>query len=90
MAHSHTSIALTLPTVNINGTSRKELLDGYLACMGQVQLCIAALGAIAPNGRDYPNRDVPLVSATREHRDRLLRLMAIRDELNVLAGSVSK
>ena len=83
--------ALTLPTVHSNGTSRKELLDGYLAGMGQIQLCIAALGACAPNGRDYYVKDNDaIVSASREHNDRLRRLMAIRDELNTLAESVSK
>lgn len=43
----------TLPTVHLNGTSRKMLADGYFAAYQRLNEAIAAFNAIEFNARDY-------------------------------------
>jgi hypothetical protein len=44
---------LTLPTVHLNGTSRKMLADGYFAANRKLQDAIRSFGEIEHNARDY-------------------------------------
>ena len=44
---------LTLPTVHLNGTSRKMLADGYFAAYRKLQDAIRSFGEIEHNARDY-------------------------------------
>jgi len=43
----------TLPTVHLNGTSRKMLADGYFEAWNRLNEAIAAFNAIEFNCRDY-------------------------------------
>lgn len=42
------------PTVNINGTSRDELVDQRRAVADALRDVVETMGHMVPNGRDYP------------------------------------
>ncbi len=44
---------ITLPTIHLNGTSRKTLAEGYFAAWNRLNEAIAAFNAIEFNCRDY-------------------------------------
>lgn len=75
-------MALTLPTVHLNGTSRKDLIRDYETAMTAVHAAFTALQAAAPNGRDYyPQGPDACGRAEDEHRARLGHLEAVHTEL---------
>ena len=41
------------PTIHMNGTHPQELYDAAIAAREAIGLAIAAVQALAPNGRDY-------------------------------------
>jgi hypothetical protein len=43
------------PTPNLNGTSRRELMEQYIDALNAVQAAHDKIRAIAPHGRDYPD-----------------------------------
>jgi hypothetical protein len=78
------------PTIHLNGTSRQELLDGYVVTLSAVCDAIIALGKTYPNGRDYYVQGPDAThNAMEEHRARLQRLISVRDELNEIAEAIS-
>jgi len=80
----------TLPTVHLNGTSRDDLLDGYIAAMDAIRLAIQAVQAAAPNARDYyVQSNMSAHLARDEHFTRLARLRETLDELNTIAEHVA-
>lgn len=48
---------LTLPTVHLNGTSRKMLAEGYQAAYTKLQETLRAFQSIEFNARDYYVQD---------------------------------
>jgi hypothetical protein len=42
-----------IPIVNMNGTSRENLLQQYIDALEGLRHAIRTLGAMAPHGRDY-------------------------------------
>ena len=78
------------PTIHSNGSSKADLFDRYWTALLAVEAAIDAVAQTGPNGRDYyPQGDDALRQAMAEHRDRLLRLRAVADELNALAVHTS-
>ncbi len=78
------------PSIHLNGSSRDDLFDGYMAALAAMQTAIDAVIQTVPHGRDYyPQGDGALRQAMAEHRDRLLRLHNIAAELNALAVHTS-
>ena len=77
---------MMLPTIHMNGTSRAELLAGYVEAIEALDEAIAALRRAAPNGRDYyPQSPQAYPQARDEHLARIAALDAIRQDLNTLA-----
>ena len=75
---------LTRPTVHLNGTSRKELAEGYYAAVIALTAALDVLGHSppAPHGRDYyPQGDDAIHRATEEHRDRIKRVTSVLEEM---------
>ena len=69
------------PTININGSSKDDLLMPRLNAMDHLMHAIEALKQTTPNGRDYLG-DTDRCSADRdEHYARLAKLRALREEL---------
>jgi hypothetical protein len=73
---------MRIPTVHRNGTSKQELEDQVREAYLQVSIAIAALEAASPNGRDYYLQgETAINEATKEHLDRMKRLVSVRAEL---------
>jgi hypothetical protein len=80
---------LALPHVNLNGTPRKDLFEGYCAAYEALSQALRALNATNPNGRDYRTDDISLLTkAFRQHYSRIDRLYLIQNEIEALAEHV--
>jgi hypothetical protein len=73
---------MRLPTIHINGTSAKDLTEGYLTAYRAVGDAIDAVAKAGPNGRDYyPQGGEAIQEACNEHRARLVKLSEVQNEL---------
>ncbi len=80
---------MMLPSIHMNGTSRAELLAGYIDAIDAVNEAVAALWRAAPNARDYyPQSPQAYAQARDEHLARLAALDAIRQDLSTMAEHV--
>jgi len=75
---------MELPIVNINGTSRKQLLEQYLAALLALQVTVKAVQDAAPHGRDYVHGG-NISAAIAEHVERLAVLQRVADEIEKIA-----
>ena len=79
-----------LPTIHLNGTSAKTLLEQQLDAGNAIVEAIAKLGEACPNGRDfYPQGTGAISTAMREHEDRIARLRSVQTELPAIAEYIS-
>jgi len=69
------------PQININGSSKDDLLMPRLNAMDLLMDAIEALKQVTPNGRDYPGNNTACIADREEHYDRLAKLRALREEL---------
>jgi|ERR1041385_2071933 hypothetical protein len=77
---------MTTPTIHLNGTSGKELLEGYMQALTAVREAQEKLQQTSPNGRDYyPQGSDALGNAINEHNARRDKLQSVYDELMDLA-----
>ena len=78
------------PTIHMNGTSRKDLLESYMNAMDKLREAIQAVSDAYPNGRDYYVQESGAYQvAVAEQQDRLQRLTSVREEMEALAESVA-
>lgn len=61
-------MTITAPTVHLNGTSAKDLWEGYEAAYEAVRAAQEALGNIEFNARDYYVQDADAFTKARDHR----------------------
>jgi hypothetical protein len=78
------------PTINLNGTSPRELLEQQCLAIEALRAAISAVQAAAPNGRDYQTA-LPgtFHLAQQGHADRLARLEGVMKELEEIAQHVA-
>jgi hypothetical protein len=69
------------PTININGSSKDDLLMPRLNAMDLLMEAIEALKQTTPNGRDYLGNNTACIADREEHYVRLAKLRAIHDEI---------
>lgn len=82
---------MRFPSVHFNGTSRATLIDGYRAAVEALREAEAAVGATAPNARDYyPQGGDAFTEANREHVGRLVQLREVRAGMELLLDRVSR
>jgi hypothetical protein len=82
---------LKIPTVHLNGTSRKELVKLQLDAITKLCEAIEAMGLAAPHGRDfYPQGPEAMRYAVAEHAQRVARVQAVADELYEIAEAVQQ
>lgn len=80
---------LRKPTVHLNGTSRSELREQLEAADDALRIAIDRLIAASPNARDYyPQGSGAFDEADDQHRNRVQRLISVREELTVLIQHV--
>jgi hypothetical protein len=76
---------LTGPTLNMNGTSRVELLRQYLEAFEAANKLAEKLANMAPHGRDYPLGDETYAQAVKQHNARRDAVRSIIAEIEHLA-----
>jgi hypothetical protein len=83
------AVPTVFPTVHLNGTSKRELFDGYLNAYRAVIDAIGAVQASAPNARDYyPQGNDAFRAARDEHVARLHALQTVADGLEAIAVAI--
>lgn len=81
--------ALTLPVVNLDGTSGQALFDGYLAAHDAIRVAMDAVAETGPHGRDYHLiGPAATCAALAEHRARMVKLREVLVEIETLAKAV--
>jgi hypothetical protein len=79
------------PTIHLNGTSRKTLLEQARTAATALDAAIEAMRGMSPNGRDfYPQGDDAIRDAIAEHAQRLRVLQQMRDEVGDYSKRVRK
>lgn len=82
---------MMIPSVHLNGTSKQELLDGYVNAATALRHALVVVRATAPNGRDYyPQGAESIRQAEREYSARIEKIDLIVDELMALATAVDE
>lgn len=77
---------LVKPTVNLNGTSRDNLMLQYIDALNAFDTLRAALSAMAPHGRDYQTAPVGAYRTARtQHERRQKTIEVVRQEIEHLA-----
>ena len=78
----------TFPTLHLNGTSKTDLRNGYLAAHDAIDAAIEALASAELNGRDFYPQGPDAYSQARSERDEALKqLRQARDYAGeMLAG----
>lgn len=84
---------MQLPVINLNGTARSDLLEGYMKTKLCLKHTLEALQEIYPHGRDYQTlgNDIAkraLAQAQDEHSNRILKIRQVMAEIETLAEHV--
>ena len=78
------------PTINVNGTPQRELLDRQIEVIQALRYAITKLREAAPNARDYQtDRPGDFTQAQVEHQSRLNKLSSIMNELDHIAEFIA-
>jgi hypothetical protein len=81
--------ATVFPTVHMNGTSKRALIEDYAASARALHHAINLMAAAAPNGRDYyPQGAEAIRVAMREHQERIIKLQNIVRELEKIGEHI--
>lgn len=72
---------MTIPTVNINGTSSKELVEGRLNAASACLVLMQTLHQTMPHLRDYPGTSDAYRAARKVYDDRIRVIDAMRNQL---------
>lgn len=82
-------MALAIPTVHLNGTSRDDLKAQHLDAIRAGRAFVEKLAAASPNGRDFyvqgPHAFGP---AQEQHRARLAKVQEVIKELETIAMGI--
>lgn len=82
---------MRVPTIHINGTSAVALSEAYEAAYRILGTAIEVVQQTLPNARDYyPQGDTAYVDARDEHRARMEKLVAIRNDMLTLFLAVDE
>jgi hypothetical protein len=78
------------PTVHLNGTSKKELLNQWRAIYLALATARDTLRESGPNGRDYyPQGPDAIRTAETEHCERLAKIESVMEDLDELSLRVA-
>ena len=80
---------ITMPTVHLNGTSEKMLMEGYRAAFEACSKALDALHEIEFHPRDYyPQGQEAWEKAHSENCSRIARISSVKNELLTIAMHV--
>jgi hypothetical protein len=84
-------MSVTLPVVNLNGTSAAELRHQYQLAWDAVKGALVAVVLNGPHGRDYlPQGGESYLRARAEHESRCERLRDVLEELEEIVTSCNE
>lgn len=83
-----TTLALSFPTVHLNGTSGDVLLRQFKDARLALRQAVDALQCAAPNARDYYVQPGGVSAAQREHEARIAKLREVEEEVYALMQGV--
>jgi hypothetical protein len=87
---SENKTIIVIPAVNINGTSRAELVEQQLTARHALDAAMLAMKAAAPHGRDYQTVDQSVFRIARaEHGRRLQAIVALMSEYQQMAEAIN-
>lgn len=69
------------PIININGSSRDDLIKPRLEACDALMDAITAIQQATPNGRDYPGDAERCLADRQIHYDRIAALHELREKL---------
>lgn len=69
------------PTININGSSKDDLINARLDAMDRIAEAIEELKKVTPNGRDYPGDNDQCLADRQTHYHRIKVLQDLYIEL---------
>lgn len=73
------------PSIHLNGSPASRLAEAYLEAGSALYKAMRALEETAPNARDYyVQSDTAYSVAQKEHRERLLKLQSIINDMQEL------
>lgn len=78
------------PQININGTSRDDLINPRRDAIDHLMDAVEALKQVTPNGRDYPGNPDGCVADRVKHYQRIMVLMEIREHLYAESFRIAK
>lgn len=85
-------LPLIEPRVNLNGTSRTELVQQYLDVAQALYVVIQKMGTATPHGRDYQTFEdgaIRTVTARAAWSERRGMLETLRREIEAMAVSIN-
>ena len=78
-----------LPTINLNGSSARDLLEEQVAVLRAVGTLRSALAQSCPNGRDYQHAPETYPAARLEWEVAMQHLERIRDRAECIAEHIA-
>lgn len=69
------------PVININGSSKDDLINARLQALDHINDVIEALKQVTPNGRDYPGDTERCMVDRQLHYDRINTLRTLYNHL---------
>jgi len=72
---NETEDGLVIPVVNINGTSKEELLEQYNEAINAIVSAIEAVGECRPHGRDYQTVDQSIYQKALDQWEKRMRYL---------------
>jgi hypothetical protein len=81
---------LTLPQVNLNGTSREQLVEQQRNVMHALDALQKAMQEAAPHGRDYQPRPAEFKPAREAWLERMQVIGAMREEIEAHALAIQE
>jgi hypothetical protein len=84
-------MAIPIPTIHMNGTSRGELEHQLRSAIMSLHNARIALSGTSPNGRDYyPQGNEAIQIADRAHMARLEKLDEVVEELRAIWDGIQE
>jgi hypothetical protein len=82
---------LAIPTIHLNGSSKKELIDDLKDATYSLRVSKIKLSKTMPNARDFYVQKDPYAYqiAQEQHEDRLNRLESVYEELQAILNAIS-
>jgi hypothetical protein len=81
---------MIFPTIHLNGTSKGDLLEGWLKMSRTLGAALTAMYQEGPNGRDYYIAGpIGLSTAVREHDARIAKVKEAKAEIDAIAEYIA-